>query len=366
MSPASSHRTVALIGCGGFIGSHLVERLLAARDTRVLGLDKESGKLAGVLGHPRFEFTQGDVYDTQLLSGIVERADVVISLAALCNPSLYNTIPVDVIELNFTHPVALARLCCEHRRWLVHFSTSEVYGKTVEGVLGESIDSAPRHLTVLDELNTPMVLGPVRAQRWSYACAKQLAERMIYALGFQCGLEYTIVRPFNFVGPRMDYIPGVDGDGVPRVLACFMDALMRDKPLCLVDGGTARRTFTDIDDAVDAVMAVLGSREKCRGKIFNVGNPANEVSIAELATMMIREYEQLRPDTRGTHRAVSVTGREFYGEGYEDSDRRVPDISQIVASTGWRPRLDLASALRRSIRAYLDTYETRIAVRAAS
>jgi UDP-apiose/xylose synthase len=112
-------------------------------------------------------------------------------------------------------------------------------------------------------------------------------------------------------------------------------------------------------------MAILAGRCNARGRIFNVGNPANEVSIAELAGMMIREYEKLRPDSTGSHSAVSVSGTEFYGEGYEDSDRRVPDISLISSLLTWRPRTDLATAIRRTMAAYLETYELRMSVRAA-
>ncbi len=363
---ATGNATIGIIGCGGFIGSHLVERLLAAGSYRVLGVDQVSTKLDTCLGHERFEFVQADVYDAGVVSDAVRRSDVVVSLVALCNPSLYNTVPVDVIELNFSHPLELARVCTREQRWLVHFSTSEVYGKTVEGLVGEhAVGEGHEELRVLDEDCTPLVLGPVRAQRWSYACAKQLAERMLVAYGFQKGLEYTIIRPFNFIGPRMDYIPGVDGEGIPRVLACFMEALMRDKPLKLVNGGQARRTFTYIGDAIDAVMAVLRHRPEARNRIFNVGNPANEMSIAELAGLMIRLYEELRPDSAGTHRVEHVTGTEFYGEGYEDSDRRVPVIDAARKLLGWEPHVGLEEALRGTMLAYLDRYESSVTARAA-
>lgn len=359
----TQHPSVCILGCGGFIGSHLVDRLLAETGYRLYGIDKVSAKIDHALSHPRMQFVSADVYDTEVVASYVRRSDIVVSLVALCNPALYNTIPVEVIETNFTHPVAVARLCAEHGKWLIHFSTSEVYGKTIDAVAGmDSDDETGRH--VLSEQDSPLILGPISAQRWSYACAKQLAERMIYAYGFERGLEYTIVRPFNFIGPRMDYIPGIDGEGIPRVLACFLDALMRGRPLQLVNGGRARRTFTHIDDAIDAVMAILAHRANAAGRIFNIGNPSNEVTIAELAQMMIHAYGALCPDS-GVHSVESVSGSEFYGKGYDDSDRRMPDIGAARELLEWEPRTPLNKALRTTIEAYIEAYRERIRLQAA-
>ncbi len=357
------HPSICILGCGGFIGSHLVDRLLAETEYRLYGIDKVSAKIDHALSHPRMHFVSADVYDTDVVASYVRRSDIVVSLVALCNPALYNTIPVEVIETNFTHPLEVARLCAGSGKWLVHFSTSEVYGKTIDAVAGGAGgDGARRH--VLSEQDSPLILGPISAQRWSYACAKQLAERMIYAYGFEKGLEYTIVRPFNFIGPRMDYIPGIDGEGIPRVLACFLDALMRGKPLQLVNGGKARRTFTYIDDAVDALMAILDHRENAVGRIFNVGNPNNEVTIAELAQMMIHTYGVLCPDS-GVHSVENVSGGAFYGEGYDDSDRRMPDIRAARELLEWEPRTPLPDALRTTIEAYIAAYRERIRLQAA-
>lgn len=122
----------------------------------------------------------------------------------------------------------------------IHFSTCEVYGRTLASY---GLDEKVETNWLLDEETTPMIMGAVSAQRWCYACAKQLVERLIYAHGTQNNLKFTIVRPYNWIGPRMDYIPGVDGkdDGQPRVLASFMTALMKGEPLVLVNGGEVFR-----------------------------------------------------------------------------------------------------------------------------
>lgn len=361
-------RTVCILGCGGFIGSHLVDRLIASGDYHVIGVDKVSGKIVPYLDHPRFTFAQLDVHDTKALRSLLERSEAVFSLVGLCNPSLYNKIPLDVIDVNFMRPLEVVKLCVELDKWLIQFSTCEVYGKTVEHLTG-SARGTRKHpeYRVLNEDTTPMILGAVGAQRWSYACAKQLLERTIYAYGFEKGLRYTIVRPFNFIGPRMDYIPGVDGEGVPRVLACFMAALMDNRPLRLVDGGRSLRSFTYIGDAVDALAAMVAGPEVAQGQIFNVGNPDNEISIAGLADVMIRLYKELHgPDGEQLYQVEHVSGKEFYGEGYEDSDRRIPDIEKARRLLGWSPRTGLEKALRLTMRAYLDQYGQPSALREAS
>jgi UDP-apiose/xylose synthase len=235
---------------------------------------------------------------------------------------------------------------------LVYFSTSEVYGRTAASLAGRSDDAES---CLLREDQSPFILGPVQAQRWSYACAKQLIERVIYASGREQGLNYTIVRPFNFIGPRMDFIPGIDGEGIPRVLACFLGALIEGKPLRLVDGGRNRRCFTWINDAMDACMRILERPEAAKNQVFNIGNPANETTIAGLADLMIRLWQRLVPGA-GPCASEEISAQDFYGPGYEDSDRRLPDISKAVRLLGWEPKTGLETALEVTIKAYIDRY----------
>jgi UDP-apiose/xylose synthase len=339
-------------GCSGFIGSHLLERILTTTDWRVLGMDRSREKISHLLPHERLDFVQADIDSCPDLGASVAACDTVVSLAALCNPSQYNTIPITVIDSNFTRPRELVRLCAEAGKRLIHFSTCEVYGRTLNSYRGGEGEEPFR------EDESPYLLGPIGAQRWTYACAKQLLERLIYAYGREMGLRYTIVRPFNFIGPRMDYIPGVDGDGVPRVVACFMEALLFKQPLRLVDGGGNRRVFTYIDDAIDAVMAMIEKPERADGQVFNVGNPANELTISELARRMAALYAELAPAAAGAHAVemVTVSGAEFYGPGYEDSDRRIPDIAKAQERLGWSPKIAIDEALRATVGAFIHNY----------
>lgn len=358
MKKGFSGQKVCVLGCGGFIGSHIVERLLGTTDLEVVGLDIASEKIEPFLKRDRFTFARVNVYDTDTVRGWIEGCGTVVSLVAICNPSLYNTIPLDVIEANFTRPMEIVRICAELNLRLIHFSTCEVYGKTIFGIdrAGREEPKEPDEY-LLNEDRTPLILGPVSAQRWSYACAKQLLERAIYAYGFEKDLDFTIVRPFNFIGPRMDYLPGFDGEGIPRVLACFISSLLKGEPLKLVDGGKNRRCFTYIEDAVDAFVEILNNPEICSQQILNIGNPGNEVTIEGLARQMIEVFSELNPDREKlTITTVNVSSREFYGPGYEDSDRRVPDNSKIYRLLRWRPKTNLRDTLLKTMKYYIDVY----------
>jgi UDP-apiose/xylose synthase len=348
--------SITIIGCGGFIGSHLVDRLLATTSCRITGIDLVSDKIAGHLGNDRLTFKRMDMHDAASLRPHIEQSGTVVHLAALCNPALYNTRTIDVIDVNCLATVPIIRLCAEAGTLLVYFSTSEVYGRTIASLAGRRGNAK---VSVLREDDSPFILGPVRAQRWSYACAKQLAERLIVAYGREQGLNYTIVRPFNFIGPRMDFVPGVDGEGVPRVLACFLSALLEGRPLQLVDGGRNRRCFTYIGDAIDACMKILERPGAARGQVFNIGNPANETTIAGLARLMIRLWQRRVPGA-GRAAVEKVSSAAFYGPGYEDCDRRMPDISRARSQLGWEPSTGLEAALDMTIQAAVDRYWPRV------
>ncbi len=344
---------VLILGCGGFIGSHLVERLLKEEAFLVSGVDIRSDKIGHLIGKPGFTHVSGDVYNLPGLEDLIKSADVVISLTAICNPYFYNKIPLEVIKANYDFPAQIVEQCAKNGKWLIQFSTCEVYGKT-PATLSSKLEDTP---FVLNAETSPMILGSVQMQRWSYACAKQLLERLVYSYGMEKKLPFTIIRPFNFIGPRMDYIPGVDGEGVPRVIACFMEALMFNKPLKLVDKGKSMRAFTDIRDAVDAIVLMLKKPDKSQGCIFNIGNPQNEISISGLADLMINLYPGLsNSPLPGNCRSVSVSSEEFYGQGYEDSDRRIPDIGPAIALLGWTPRISLKDALKNTMTGFIDQY----------
>jgi UDP-apiose/xylose synthase len=341
----SDRRTVAVIGAGGFLGSHLVPALIAQPDLSVEAIDVDFRKLE--LESPRVRRHQARIDEPGLLASIVERADTVLSLNALCTPALYNTNPLEVIDASYTDLVPVVKACAAAGRRLVHFSTCEVYGRV-------SLDEAGGPIAAMSEDSSGLFLGPVSRERWSYACAKQLLERVVWAYGAHGGLAFTIVRPFNVIGPRMDFLPGVDGEGVPRVLPCFMSALLRGEELRLVSGGRKRRSFVSVREFVDAVVRIVLEPNACRGEIVNLGNPQNDVSIREFAEVLASVFAGCVENARPA-RFRDVTAEEFYGPGYDDTEQRVPDIGKARRLLGWEPR----ETLRDMLPAIVDDYVTR-------
>lgn len=357
--PGGLSLRLAVVGCGGFIGSHLLDALLGDETVHIDGWDPRTDKIAGHLSRPNLNVRQNALSTPEELeefSEVIRSADVVVNLAAICNPSEYNVNPINVIHANFLQPAKIVDVCVAEKKWLLHFSTSEVYGRTIASYTGDTEYSNP-DLYELDEDNTPLIMGPIRNQRWSYATSKQLMERYIFGHSKESGLPFTIVRPLNFFGPRMDFIPGRDGEGVPRVLACFMRALLDGQPMQLVDEGRARRTIVSIRDAIRAIVLMLQKPDRAKNQIFNVGNRNNEVTMRELAELMRETYAKCTGDSSYlAHPIVSVSSREFYGEGYEDCDRRMPNLEKARTLLGWEPQLSLRETLFETVSYYYEHY----------
>ena len=333
--------TVALVGCGGFIGSHLLRAIFERTSWRVFGVDLDSYRIQEYLADPRFEFLSADLADPEVVARIAQ-FPIVVNLAAICTPGRYMAEAAEVIRSNYDHPRALADACAKSGSWLIHFSTSEIYGKT-------AADSG-----ALLEDESEIVLGPVSASRWSYATAKLLTERYLAGL---VGLNWTVVRPFNFVGPYMDFMPGVDGEGIPRVLANFSTALVRGETLKLVNGGVAKRCFTSVHDAVDFMFSVFAAGERALSQAFNVGNAANEVSIAELAQLMRSVYAEVKGVSESDVPGVeTVSGEAYYGKGYDDSLRRLPSVEKAERLLGFKAKISLKDALEESLTWFANHY----------
>ena len=333
--------TVAIVGCGGFIGCHLLDAILTRTQWRVFGVDLDFYRIQHRLGDERCEFMVADLADKSVVERIA-KYPVVVNLAAICTPSRYMAEAPEVIRSNYDHPAALADACAKSGSWLIHFSTSEIYGRT----------SADSGLLVEDE--SELTFGPVTASRWSYATAKLLTERYIAGLK---NLKWTVVRPFNFVGPYMDFMPGVDGSGIPRVLANFSSALVRGEPLKLVNGGVAKRSFTSVFDAVDFMFALFEAEKSPFSQAFNIGNPDNEITIAELAWKMRKIYAEIKGiSLESVPEPEEVSGLEYYGEGYEDSMRRLPSVEKAERLLGFKAKTPIDVVLRESLTWFVEHY----------
>ena len=337
--------TVAIVGCGGFIGCHLLDAILMRTKWRVFGVDLDFYRIQHRLNDERCEFMVADLADKSVVERIA-KYPIVVNLAAICVPSRYMAEAPEVIRSNYDHPAALADACAKSGSWLIHFSTSEIYGRT----------SADSGLLVEDE--TELTFGPVTASRWSYATAKLLTERYIAGLK---NLKWTVVRPFNFVGPYMDFMPGVDGSGIPRVLANFSSALVRGEPLKLVNGGVAKRSFTSVFDAVDFMFALFETGDVAFSQAFNIGNPDNELTIAELANKMRKIFAEIKSvNVETIPEPEAVSGVEYYGEGYEDSMRRLPSVEKAKRLLGFKAKTPIDVVLRESLTWFVNHYGSEI------
>jgi nucleoside-diphosphate-sugar epimerase len=331
-------KKILILGVNGFIGSSLVRAILDRTDWEVHGMDVGSHKLAASLGNPRFKFVEGDItINREWIEYHVKKCDVVIPLVAIANPAQYVRFPLKVFELDFEANLDIVRKCVRHGKRVIFPSTSEVYGMSPDAEL--------------DELTTNLVYGPIDRQRWIYAASKQLLDRVIYAYGIHENLDYTLFRPFNWIGPMLDDITE-SKEGSSRLFTQFISNVMFKKPIQLVDGGRQSRSFTFIDDGVDALLRIIANKNSAASRrIFNLGNPANNVTVAELARVIIEIFQKYPAyrEQAGRTRIISVPAGEYFGKYYQDIQTRVPSIAAAREALGWTPKTSLRDAIRHTL-----------------
>jgi nucleoside-diphosphate-sugar epimerase len=270
----------------------------------------------------------------------VRKCDVVLPLVAIATPATYVQQPLRVFELDFEANLPIVRQCVKYKKRILFPSTSEVYGMCKDGEF--------------DPDASDMVYGPINKPRWIYACSKQLMDRVIHAYGMSEGLDYTLFRPFNWIGAGLDSIH-TQKEGSSRVITQFLGHIVRGEPIKLVDGGSQKRAFTYIGDGIDAMMKIIENKgDKAKGQIYNIGNPVNNYSVRELAEMMLKlaaEYPEYR-DTAAKVKLIETTSGEYYGKGYQDVQNRVPKIENTMKDLDWKPKTTMADALRQIFDAY--------------
>jgi nucleoside-diphosphate-sugar epimerase len=334
-------KNVLILGVNGFIGHHLSTRILATTDWRVYGMDMYSERIEPLLANPRLKFFEGDItINREWIEYHVKKCDVVLPLVAIATPALYVRDPLRVFELDFEANLAIIRQCVKHRKRVLFPSTSEVYGMC--------------HDQEFDPYASNLVYGPIEKPRWIYACSKQLLDRVIHAYGLRDELDYTLFRPFNWIGPGLDNLHAAK-EGSSRVITQFLGHIVRGEDVKLVDGGQQRRCFTGFADGIDALMKMIENANGCASrKIFNVGNPANNLSVRELAQQMLKTaatYPEYRVNAAKV-KLVDTTAANYYGKGYQDVEYRTPKIDNTRADLGWEPRVSMEEALRQIFEAY--------------
>lgn len=335
-------KKILIIGVNGFIGSHLAENILAKTDWQMTTLDLNQDNIEHLIGNPRFDFKQANLFDSMdWIEDQVKAADVVLPLAAIANPATYVKQPLKVFELDFEANLAIIKMCVKHNTRLVFPSTSEVYGMSTD--------------TPFEEHSSNLVTGPIEKERWIYSTSKQLLDRVIYAHGVHSNLQYSLFRPFNWIGPRLDSVFGEDTQH-SRVVSRFLSNIIKGDNITLVDGGAQRRCFIYIDDAIDALLRIIENKDGVAdGQIFNIGSPENDYSIRELAETLlaqVKAYPKYK-DIAEKVELVDQDGSAYYGKGYQDVSTRVPSIKQAQEKLGWAPSTSFPEMLKATCDYYL-------------
>ena len=333
---------ILVLGANGFIGSHLTEGIMEKTDWRVAAFDLSGDNLEKHRNKDRFSFTRGDIFTADdWMREAIALSDAVLPLAGIAKPAYYLSKPLWTFELDFEQNLKIVRMCVEAGKRVIFPSTSEVYGMSSD--------------TVLKEDESPLIVGPISRMRWIYSCGKQMMDRVIAAYGQEKGLRYTLFRPFNWIGPRLDSFRDAE-ERTARSITQMVYDILSGRPVTLVNGGEQHRSFTCISDGIDALLAILGNEEAADGRIFNIGNPANNVSIKELAYLVIDVMKTIPSFREAAEKAaVTVTpAEEYYGNGYDDMQNRIPSIDAIGDALGWSPKVPLREAVERTVLSYVE------------
>ena len=306
---------VLITGGAGFIGSHLADAYLAKGDSVTILDNLTTGSRANIAHiEDRLDIHAGDIRDEALVGSLVKNSDLVLHMAAALGVKNIMENTVESVSINFTGSDVVLKAATTHNKRLIIASTSEIYGKNPAQPLNEESDR---------------VVGAPQKIRWTYSDAKALEEAIAHTLHRTHGLKVTTVRFFNTVGPRQT---GQYGMVLPR----FVSQALKNEEITIYDDGSQSRVFCHVDDAVRAVMT-LAADDSTIGDYFNIGG-IGETTMKQLAEKVIER-------TRSHSKLKYVPFSEAYGAGFEDMQRRVPDISKVKAKIGWAPTHNLGSII---------------------
>jgi len=309
---------ILITGGAGFIGSHLAERHLALGDEVYIIDDLSTGSIGNIQHlkiHPQFSYHIESVNNTHLMAELVDLSDVIYHLAAAVGVRLILDSPVRTIETNIRGTEIVLSLAVTKRKRVLIASSSEVYGKKVQVPFREDDD---------------LVLGATSKARWSYACSKAIDEFLAIAYWKEHRVPTVIARMFNTVGPRQT---GRYGMVIPN----FVAQALSGSDIRVFGDGTQSRCFTHVTDAVDALVGIAAHPE-ANGEVYNVGGN-HEITILQLA-------ERIKEMTRSKSRIVLVPYSTAYEEGFEDMQRRVPDVGKLNRLIGYEPKISLEDSLQ--------------------
>jgi UDP-glucose 4-epimerase len=306
---------VLITGGAGFIGSHLADTLIARGD-QVVVLDNFSTGSTSNIKHitKNLEIIDGDIRNSDLINQTVKDVDLIFHMAAALGVNAILESPLESISTNITGSEVVLNAAANHNKRILIASTSEIYGKNPKQPLNESDDR---------------VVGSPQKIRWSYSDAKAIEEAMAFSLNQEKGLKVTTARLFNTVGPRQSSHYGMV---VPR----FVESALKNQPISIYGDGTQSRVFCHVYDAVEALLALVGTDETIN-EVYNVGG-TGEITIKELASQVINE-------TNSQSSIEFIPYDKAYAPGFEDMQRRVPDISKIKQDLNWAPQKNLSQII---------------------
>ena len=271
----------------------------------------------------------------------VRKCDIVLPLVAIATPIEYTRNPLRVFELDFEENLRVVRYCVKYGKRVVFPSTSEVYGMCDDKEFNED--------------TSRLILGPIRMQRWIYSCSKQLLDRVIWAYGQQRGLKFTLFRPFNWIGPKLDSLNSAR-IGSSRAITQLILNLVQGTPIQLVDGGSQKRCFTDVADGTECLFRIIENKGgACNGQIINIGNPDNEASIRDLAEMLVQGFQKhpLRNKFPPFAGFREVESGSYYGAGYQDVQHRKPSIRNAKRLLDWEPKIGIEKSVAQTLDYFL-------------
>ncbi|MGR5095362.1 bifunctional UDP-4-amino-4-deoxy-L-arabinose formyltransferase/UDP-glucuronic acid oxidase ArnA [Vibrio maritimus] len=339
---AKKRQKVLILGANGFIGTHLTKRLLDDGGYEVYAMDMNSNQIEEHLSHPDFHFVEGDItIHNEWIEYHVKKCDIILPLVAIATPIEYTRNPLRVFELDFEENLKIVRACVKYNKRIIFPSTSEVYGMSTDSEFNED--------------TSPLIVGPINRQRWIYSVSKQLLDRVIWAYGKKDGLKFTLFRPFNWMGPRLDSLNSAR-IGSSRAITQLILNLVEGTPIKLIDGGEQKRCFTDISEAIEALFRIIENKEGlCDGQIINIGAPENEASIKELAETLVEKFENhpLRDQFPPFAGYNLVESKAFYGDGYQDVQHRKPSIANAKKLLDWEPKVHMNDTIEETLDFFL-------------
>ena len=306
---------VLITGGAGFIGSHLADALIARGD-QVVALDNFSTGSTANIKHitKNLEIIDGDIRNTELINETTKDVDLVLHMAAALGVNTILESPLESISTNIAGSEVVLNAAANHNKRILIASTSEIYGKNPKQPLNETDDR---------------VVGSPQKIRWSYSDAKAIEEAMAFSLNQEKGLKVTTARLFNTVGPRQSAHYGMV---VPR----FVRSALKNEPISIYGDGAQSRVFCHVHDAIEALLALVGT-DKTINEVYNVGG-TGEITIKELADAVIKE-------TNSQSSIEFIPYEKAYAPGFEDMQRRVPNISKIKKDLNWAPKKNLSQII---------------------